>query len=154
MPITKATTDDLGPILELQYLAYQSEARLLGRNDIPPLRQTLGEILLELQNGIILKAANEEGSIVGSVRGRIDGQTLHVGKLMVHPDLQGRGLGTQLLTAIEKFCPKQRYELFTSDKSEKNIRLYERNGYVKFDARTIAPGLTLIFLEKRSKAWP
>ena len=39
--IEKAEREDLNEILELQYLAYQSEAALFGTNDIPPLRQTL-----------------------------------------------------------------------------------------------------------------
>jgi len=148
MLITRATANDLKPILDLQYLAYQSEAKLLGRSDIPPLKQTLDELQIEHQNGIILKATNDVGLIVGSVRGRNDGQTLYVGKLIVHPEIRGRGLGTRLLAAIEEACPAQRYELFTSDKSAQNIRLYERIGYVKFDVRPAAPGLTFIYLEK------
>ena len=124
MLITQATSDDLIQILELQYLAYQSEALLLGRTDIPPLKQTLDEIQQEHQKGIILKATNDAGLVIGSVRGQVDGQTLLVGKLIVHPDMRGRGLGTQLLTAIEEACPKQRYELYTSSKSTRNIRLH------------------------------
>ena len=43
--IEKAEREDLNEILELQYLAYQSEAALFGTNDIPPLRQTLDEVV-------------------------------------------------------------------------------------------------------------
>ncbi|WP_295084445.1 hypothetical protein [Ruminococcus sp.] len=39
--ILKAQKDDLQEILQLQYLAYQSEADLFGSRDIPPLKQTL-----------------------------------------------------------------------------------------------------------------
>ena len=39
--IIRAEAEDLESILQLQYLAYQSEALLLGDEDIPPLRQTL-----------------------------------------------------------------------------------------------------------------
>ena len=41
MNIEKAEREDLQEILDLQYLAYQSEARLLNNMDIPPLKQTL-----------------------------------------------------------------------------------------------------------------
>ena len=44
MTITKAEYKDLEKILELQYLAYQSEAELFGNRDIPPLKQTLSEV--------------------------------------------------------------------------------------------------------------
>ena len=43
--IVKAQYDDLREILELQYLAYQSEAALFGSRDIPPLKQTLDEVI-------------------------------------------------------------------------------------------------------------
>jgi acetyltransferase family protein len=36
--IKKAQKEDLEEILKLQYLAYQSEAKLFGDIDIPPLK--------------------------------------------------------------------------------------------------------------------
>lgn len=45
--IKKAVREDLQEILALQYLAYQSEADLFGTQDIPPLKQTLEEIIEE-----------------------------------------------------------------------------------------------------------
>ena len=42
--IKKAQKEDLEKILELQYLAYQSKAKLLGNMDIPPLKQTIEEV--------------------------------------------------------------------------------------------------------------
>ena len=53
--ITKADFKDLNEILQLQYLAYQSEAELFGSKDIPPLKQTLDEVIEEYRKGIILK---------------------------------------------------------------------------------------------------
>ena len=35
-PITQAERSNLEEILQLQYLAYQSEAALFGNKDIPP----------------------------------------------------------------------------------------------------------------------
>lgn len=37
--IVRAEYEDLEEILNLQYLAYQSEAELFGSKDIPPLKQ-------------------------------------------------------------------------------------------------------------------
>jgi len=43
--ISKARLEDLQEILRLQHLAYQSEVNLLGNKDIPPLKQTLDEVI-------------------------------------------------------------------------------------------------------------
>ena len=47
------------------------------------------------------------GRLVGAVRGRSEGETWDVGRLMVAPDLQGRGLGRLLLDAIEQAAPDE-----------------------------------------------
>ena len=72
-----------------------------------------------------------------------------IGKLMVHPEHQGNGLGSCLLQELEKNCPAPRLELFTSNKSLRNLCLYERNGYIRCAEKAVSPALTLIFLEKK-----
>jgi GNAT superfamily N-acetyltransferase len=149
MQIKPATPNDLPEILQLQYLAYQSEAKLVHNDSIQPLTQTLAELENEYRQGVILKAVDDEtGAIIGSVRGRVENGTLYIGKLMVHPERQGNGIGTQLLKVIEERCPQQRYELFTSSQSIRNIRLYERAGYRRWKELETAPGLKMVYLEK------
>ena len=148
MRIIKAAREDLRTILDLQYLAYQSEARLLNNYNIPPLMQTYRELLEEFNKGIVLKAINMEGDIVGSVRGYVDAGTLHIRKLIVHPDMQGKCIGTQLLQRMEGVCPQPRYELFTSCKSVRNLNLYHRLGYVCFMEEKTAADLRLVYMEK------
>lgn len=48
--IVKAEYKDLQDILNLQYLAYQSEAKLFGSKDIPPLKQTLDECVCQVES--------------------------------------------------------------------------------------------------------
>lgn len=148
MLIKKAEIDDLQEILDLQYLAYQSEAKLFHNPEIPPLKQKLEDVLREYQKGIILKAVEEDNTIIGSVRGYLSNGTVSIGKLMVHPRKQGQGIGTKLLLAIEKEYPNQRYELFTSTRSTKNIELYEKLGYRIFDEKKITEELKFVYLEK------
>jgi ribosomal protein S18 acetylase RimI-like enzyme len=148
MHILKAEKTDLKSILELQLLAYQSEAQLLNNYEIPPLLETLEEVEQEYHCGIILKMTTESGLIIGSVRGYTKENTLHIGKLIVHPDYQGQGFGTQLLLDMEKICPQKRFELFTSNKSLRNIKLYERLGYKTFKEQIVSQGLKFIYLEK------
>lgn len=148
MNIEKAEREDLQDILDLQYLAYQSEARLFNNMDIPPLKQTLEDVFNEYKKGIILKALDEKGKIIGSVRGCLEDGIVYIGKLMVHPQDQGRGIGTKLLLSIEKEFPGYRYELFTSTKSKRNIKLYEKLGYKVFSEKNISEELRFVYLEK------
>lgn len=145
--IKNAQKEDLEKILELQYLAYQSEAELFGNMDIPPLKQTIEEVYEEFQKGTILKAV-DDGTIIGSVRAYQENGTVYIGKLMVHPEMQKRGIGTKLLLEIENEYPNQRYELFTSTKSISNIRLYERLGYKIFKEEAISQELQFVYLQK------
>jgi len=152
LEITKTELKDLKEILELQYLAYQSEAKLHNNYSIQPLVQTLEQVEQELLKGVILKGIDEKGSIIGSVRGYTEGNTLYIGKLIVHPKHQGKGYGSQLLKAIEALHPGLRYELFTSSKSIKNLSIYEHMGYLRFQEKEIAPDLKIIYLEKKLPA--
>ena len=146
--IKKAQKEDLEKILELQYLAYQSEAKLFGNMDIPPLKQTIEEVYDEFHKGIILKAVDEEGLIIGSVRAYQENGTVYIGKLMVHPKMQKKGIGTKLLLEIENVYPNQRYELFTSTKSVNNIRLYEKLGYKIFKEEAVLQDLIFVYMRK------
>jgi GNAT superfamily N-acetyltransferase len=148
MLITNTEFKDLQEILDLQYIAYQSEAKLHNNFKIQPLTQTLEELTREYENGILLKAVDDNNAIIGSVRGYVENNTLFIGKLMVHPKHQGNGIGSQLLHAIEQFCPDYRYELFTSEKSTQNLQFYEDKGYRRFMEKLVTPGLKLIYLEK------
>lgn len=148
MKISKAEYADLKDILELQYLAYQSEAALLNNYDIPPLKQLLSDLQNEYSIGTILKSVDDKGIIIGSVRAYKEADTLHIGKLIVHPQHQKKGIGTALLREIEIVCPAKRYELFTSNKSQNNLRLYEKLGYLRFEEQEISSTLRFVFLEK------
>ena len=146
--VVRAEKEDLKEILDLQYLAYQSEAALFGNQDIPPLRETLSELEEEFNNGVVLKMVSEDGRIIGSVRSYAKEKTAYIGKLMVHPDFRGKGYGSKLLREIERYYVDTRYELFTSTRSVDNIRLYERLGYKIFDEKKITDELVFVYMEK------
>jgi predicted N-acetyltransferase YhbS len=148
MKIIRAEESNLQAILELQYLAYQGEAKLLDDFTIPPLKQTIEEVQQEFTKGIFLKAVDESNELIGSVRAWQESDTVYIGKLIVQPKLQSRGIGSALVKAIEREFKCRRYEIFTSVKSIRTIQLYEHLGYVKFREQKISDKLTLVFLEK------
>ena len=150
MIIVKVEKSDLQAILDLQYLAYQSEAESVNDFTIQPLTQTYAEIEQEYAKRVFLKAQDENGKIVGSVRAYIENDTAFVGKLFVHPEMQGQRIGEELLLAVERECPAKRYELFTSDKNKRSIKLYERLGYTEFRKQRATDTLTFSFFEKQA----
>lgn len=127
--VLRAHEEDAEEILQLQKLAYISEAELYDDYGIEPLTQTLEEVRKQFGDHVLIKAV-AGGRIVGSVRGRLDAEICHIGKLIVHPDHQNRGIGKGLMAEIESSFPAaSKFELFTGHRSVKNIRLYESIGY-------------------------
>jgi ribosomal protein S18 acetylase RimI-like enzyme len=147
--IARAELGDATEILTLQRLAYQSEAEIYGDDRIPPLTQTLPALEEELREQVVLKALLDD-RIVGSVRARVAEGTCYVGRLIVHPEVQNRGIGTRLLAEIERcFAGPTRFELFTGHRSVRNLYLYRKLGYSEFRLQRLSPKLTLVYLEKR-----
>jgi len=147
--ISYATAADAPAIMALQQVAYQSEAELYRDWFIPPLTQTLAELQLEIVDSTVLKIC--QGSrLVGSVRAvqQTDG-SVAIGRLIVQPELQGQGIGSRLMAAIEAAFPTaSRFELFTGSLSLRNINLYERLGYRIFSRRQLSPQVELVSMEK------
>lgn len=143
-----ATAEDAAEILALQRLAYESEARLYGDWSIPPLAQTLESLIEDIKLTTVLKAT-EAAAIIGSVRARLVGDACLIGRLMVDPARQGRGIGSALLTAIEDMFPQAAaFELFTGSRSEGNLRLYVRCGYAISGTRQGTPEISFVVLRK------
>ena len=145
--IQKAEMDDLEEILALQKLAYHSEAELNNDFTIPPLTQTVEEIRAEFGQALFLKVMRDE-RIIGSVRAYEKDGTCYVGRLIVHPAYQNQGIGSSLMHAIESSFNCRRFELFTSQRSERNLYLYVKLGYREFKQVALNEKVTLIFLEK------
>ena len=147
--ISEASLKDAQEILDLQKLAYQSEAAIWNDYSIPPLRQTLEEIRAQFADHLFLKAVDEAGRIVGSVRAFSDGETCLIGRLIVHPDSQNQGLGKKIMHALEqRFQNLQRFELFTGSKSERNLYFYQKLGYRIFKHEQLNDIVELVYLEK------
>ncbi|MEU6659366.1 GNAT family N-acetyltransferase [Streptomyces sp. NPDC046821] len=154
--IAAATEQDAEKILKLQYLCYQSEAELYGDYSIEPLTEPLDSVKAELAGGTVLVARLGE-EVVAAVRGSVDADgTARIGKLVVHPRMQRHGLGGRLLIAVEAKLgatgAAKRFQLFSGHRSEHNLRLYRKHGYVPVDKRRVDDRLTLVTLAKDAEA--
>ncbi|MGB8357258.1 MAG: GNAT family N-acetyltransferase [Bacteroidales bacterium] len=151
--ILKATINDLMDILNLQKTAFLTEAELYNDYDIEPLTQSFDSIKTDFKNYTFLKA-EYESKIVGSVKARETAEFTWIGRLIVSPEYQNRGIGRKLMNQIENEFPgTKEYLLCTGYKSIKNIKLYESLGYQKseifYDERN--NNLQLIKMIKRIK---
>lgn len=147
MEILKADKCDLAEILRVQRMAFWKEAEDFQDFNIEPMTQTLEVLEEEYETFLFLKAVDEEGKIIGSIRGYIKDGTSYIGKTLVHPNHQGRGIGTKMIGSLERLNKAPRYEINASIRCPQNIRLYERLGYVRFkEIKTENNGF--VYLEK------
>ncbi|SMQ15084.1 Predicted N-acetyltransferase YhbS [Streptomyces sp. Ag82_O1-12] len=155
--ISAATEQDAEQIFRLQYLCFQPEAALYGNYRIDPLVQTLDSVREEVARDCVFVARLGD-EVVGSVRGAAteDGAAA-IGKLCVHPRLQGHGIGARLLRAAESALAGQhgatRFRLHTGHRSEGNLRLYRKVGYETVGTAQGADGVPMIVLEKPASTY-
>jgi N-acetylglutamate synthase-like GNAT family acetyltransferase len=147
--IKRASVEDVETILHLQMHAYLSEAEIYNDYSLPPLIQTLKEIKQEFSQQVFLKATEEDGNILGSVRAYLEKETAYIRRLIVKPESQNKGIGTKLMQAVElHFKFADRYELFTGYKSARNLYLYQKLGYLEFKRTPVHDSFMMVFLEK------
>jgi len=148
--IAAARPEDAGELLTVQRAAFLIEGELNNSFTLPPLTETLDEVRKAIETDTVL-VARLGHRIVGSVRGVAADGTGHVGRLAVAPDMHGRGIGRELMAAIEAALADRvtRYELFTGATSQANLRMYRRLGYADIGWRPAAAAPGVAYLEKR-----
>ncbi|MEU1300942.1 GNAT family N-acetyltransferase [Streptomyces shenzhenensis] len=155
--ISAATERDTEQIFRLQYLCFQSEAALYGNYRIDPLVQSLESVRQEVAADCVFVARLGD-EVIGSVRGTVTGDgAASIGKLCVHPRLQGHGIGARLLRAAEAALAEERgattFRLCAGHRSEGNLRLYRRVGYQTVGTSEGEDGVPMIVLEKPAGAY-
>jgi ribosomal protein S18 acetylase RimI-like enzyme len=120
----------------VQRLAYAVEAEIIGFDGIPPLHETLEE--LRASGETFLGLYDEEG-LAGAVSYELDGSTVDICRLVVHPRAHRRGIATKLLDAL----PDGPQIVSTGTRNEPALRLYRKRGFVEIGTREIAPGVTI-----------
>lgn len=109
---------------------WTTEAHLIAgnvRTDESHLQQ-----VMQLRNSIIVKFSNEQQQITGCVNLQQHGNKIYLGLLSVSPQLQGFGIGKQLLKAADEYaqhlqCTAIYMTVITA--REELINWYQRYGY-------------------------
>ncbi|MEQ0562910.1 GNAT family N-acetyltransferase [Amycolatopsis sp. NEAU-NG30] len=138
MELIDARPEDCPELLVLQRCCWVQEAILNDTLDIPALHETLEDVRDWTKTWSVW-VLRDGHRLVGGVRARLDGDRWEIGRLMVAPDLAGRGLGRRLLAHAEAGAPAEarRFVLFTGARSTRNIALYQRAGYRLTDAPAV-----------------
>ncbi len=146
---------DAGELLTLQRACWVQEQQANPGVHIPPLHESLADVEAWMGSWttLVLRSA---GRLVGAVRGRVSGESWDIGRLMVAPDLQGRGLGRVLLAAIEAAAPDEvtGFVLFTGAGSARNIAMYKKAGYRLRGPDPDTPGAVRLTKPRRSGSNP
>ncbi len=146
--IERASLDDAEKILELQKIAYRSEAELYNDFSIEPLTQSLDEIKADFATRTFLKAVID-GNIVGAVRGYMKGTACRIERLFVAPGSQNQGIGTRLMREIEATFPEsETYDLFTGNRSKRNIFLVKKLNYKISRTEKVNKRVERVYLQK------
>lgn len=121
---------DAGELYVLQRACWVQEQHDNPGVRIPALHETYDELRDWIARDTVL-VARAAGRLVGAVRASLVGDDWDIGRLMVAPDLTGRGVGRALLERIEALAPESAttYALFTGAGSARNQRMYKKAGY-------------------------
>jgi len=138
LTISPASTNDVHQLVELVNSAYRgesskrgwtTEADLLGgiRTDEASMMK-----LINNPQGVILHVRNEKNELLGCVNLERQAEQLYLGLLTVSPELQGGGIGKELLKASESYA--RQHQLAAIGMTVISIRTeliawYERHGY-------------------------
>ncbi len=146
--IAQATVDDAQAMHDLQQRAFAEEARRSGTRQIRPLLEPLSDIVDHIRHQSAI-TARSDGAIVGSIRGVVEGGVCTIRALAVDPSCQGRGIGSQLLLALERLhTGVERFDLTTNTVMEGNVPFYERHGYVLTSSTRHSDIVTLAHMTK------
>ena len=148
MKIELATIQDVPALLDLQRKAFGPLCEELGWEDAPILSETFEHLIEEFSQCTTLKVENEEGLIIGSVNGKVTDGSLYIGRLMVLPEYQQRGIGKRLFREIQSRLPHSRAWLCTCQQIRPPYDFYLREGFKHYQSEIVGPGLTWAYMEK------
>jgi hypothetical protein len=130
-------------VIEVQRRAYGVEADLIGSDGIPPLHETLEELL---DSGETFLGARLEGKLAGFVSWKIAGPTLDLHRLAVDPRYFGAASdGPSYARPRRPPAPRAA----SSSRPARTKALYRSECFVEVGEQEPAPGIRVTLFEKR-----
>lgn len=132
-------------LLALQKSAYAIEAKLVGFPNLPPLHETVEELQT---SGEIFYGYFVDGELAGAISYKIEGKTLDIHRMMVHPNFFRRGIARQLLELVLALPEIERAIVMTGAANQPAKKLYETFGFVEITQEMVVEGLMISRFEK------
>ncbi|PJB12814.1 MAG: GNAT family N-acetyltransferase [Flavobacteriales bacterium CG_4_9_14_3_um_filter_40_17] len=105
---------------------------------------------------VLLAFENETAVGCGAIK-EFDAQTMEIKRMYVAPDYRGKGIASEVLTALEKWAAELGYAtciLETGTRQSSAIRLYQKNGYQQTpNYGQYAQVQNSLCFEKKLKEW-
>jgi len=142
-------------ILDIQKEAFLPATQRYKDLRLPPLLETVEDVEHDMREHLVLVATDPAGRIVGAVRGKRQDGCVYVGRLVVDPEAQRRGVATALMLELEsRFPDAECFELFTGGLNEPGMGLYLKLGYVEVRRERQSELLEIVFLRKNGPGRP
>ncbi|MFD9703910.1 GNAT family N-acetyltransferase [Lentzea sp. NPDC059081] len=125
----------------VQRLAYAVEAEIIGFDGIPPLHESLDDLG---SCGETFLGLHDDEGLVGAVSYQMDGSTVDICRLVVHPRAFRRGVASKLLDAL----PSGPQTVSTGSRNAPALALYRGRGFVVVGEREVAPGVSITDLAR------
>lgn len=142
-----ATRDDVEAIRALVHAAYAKWVPLIGREPMP-MKTDYAVAIVEHDFDLLC----DGDSIAGLIETQHRPDHLWIENVAVHPDRQGKGLGTKLLKWAEKraeVAGTGELRLLTNEAFTANIKFYKKLGYKIDRTEPFHLGGTTVYMSKR-----
>ncbi|CAH0344289.1 GNAT family N-acetyltransferase [Bacillus sp. CECT 9360] len=149
--LRKIDLDNLLLVKELDSLqkkSYAVEAELIGFYDIPPLKETI-EQLMTSQEEFVGYFIDEK--LAGAISYSPENGTLVICRLIVDPEHFRKGIAEKLINHLEKVPNHKKIIVSTGKENQPAINLYKKHGFSSVRDMEAAPGFFITMLEKIKK---
>ncbi|WP_449623072.1 GNAT family N-acetyltransferase [Robertmurraya sp. Marseille-Q9965] len=136
-------------VLSLQRQAYKIEAAYIGTEDIPPLKETMEELL---QCGEEFIGYFVEDTLAGVLSYKFTKGVIDIHRVMVHPSFFRRGIAGSLIHYIEDKTDSAEFVIVsTGAENAPAVKLYQNLGFEVLDQSVFGDLVVTNFKKKLKK---
>lgn len=148
---TLATPADAAELLVLTRACFVEDVVADPNLPMPQFRETVADAV-EAMGTWRTWVVRVGGRVIGAVRARAEADVWHISRVMVAPDLNGRGIGRALLEFAEAQAPAEARSVIleAAMANERNQRFYKKAGYRRVPADGLPEGLGRLSKRRRS----
>jgi ribosomal protein S18 acetylase RimI-like enzyme len=133
-------------VLQIQLIAYEIEAEIIGFYEIPTLRDTVESLQ---QSGERFFGYYQNETLCGVVSLKIEDAEIDIHRLFVHPNYFRKGIAQRLLDFLKSSFDASLMKVATGSKNTPAIGFYLKNGFQKVREIDLAEGINLSFFEMK-----